>query len=234
LSAEGTDVHYLQLIQSGYLDGVLAIDSFPLGSAMDPVLERNVLCGGDWVYQRQLHTRHSDQRGGQIIFEHLIELGHRDIGVISVPDTMNFGAEYRLIGLQEACAAAGLDFEALPIAYGDWSTPSGTQCAAELLAQHPHLTALLCMNDRMAMGAILFATEKGLSVPGDLTITGYDDIPSASFFSPPLTTVSQRSPEQGQAAARMLFDLLEGNTPEPVILPPRLIVRQSSGQAAHS
>ena len=232
LSAEGTDIHYLQLIQSGYLDGVLAIDSFPLGSALEPVLARNMPAVAIGYTKGDYYVRHNDQIGGQIIFEHLIEKGHRQIGVISVPEEMNFGVEHRLIGMQTACEVFGLDFEALPIAYGDWSMTSGTRCAAELLAEHPNMSALMCMNDRMAMGAIQYAGETGLSVPGDLTVTGYDDIPSASFFSPSLTTVSQRSPEQGQAAARMLFDLLEGNTPEPVILPPQLIVRQSSGQVS--
>jgi DNA-binding LacI/PurR family transcriptional regulator len=229
LSADGTDIHYLQLIQSGYLDGVIAIDSYPLGSALEPVLEREVPAVGIGYTKCDYYVRHSDQQGGRIIFEYLFELGHHQIGVISVPEDMNFGVKYRLTGVQEACEGAGLDFGALPVVYGDWSMASGTRCAAELLTQHPNLTALLCMNDRMAMGAIQYAAENGMSVPDDLTITGYDDIPSASFFSPPLTTVSQRAPEQGQTAAQMLFNLLDGNTPEPVILPPRLVIRQSSG-----
>jgi DNA-binding LacI/PurR family transcriptional regulator len=231
LLVKGPDIHYLQLIQSGYLDGVLAIDSFPLGSAMEPVLERDIPAVAIGYTKGDYYVRHNDQSGGQIILEHLIELGHRQIGLISVPEEMNFGVEYRLLGLQAACEAGGLDFERLPIAYGDWSMASGTQCAADLLTDQPNLTALLCMNDRMAMGAIQYATEIGLRVPGDLTITGYDDIPTAAFFSPPLTTVSQRAPEQGQAAARMLFEVLDGGTPDPVILPPRLVVRQSSGSA---
>jgi LacI family transcriptional regulator len=102
------------------------------------------------------------------------------------------------------------------------------RCAHEALEQHPELTALVCLNDRMAMGAIQQARVMGRRVPDDLTIVGYDDIPMAAVFSPSLTTINQQASELGRVGARMLFEVLNGNRPEPVELPTYLMVRQSS------
>lgn len=231
LSIDGPDMNYLQLIQSGYLDGVIAIDSYPLGSALDPVLERDIPAVALGYGQSDYYVRHDDGLGGRMMFDHLLELGHRQIGIVSVPEEMNDGLPHRMGGARTSCVEAGMDYEALPIIYGDWSTESGLRGAEALLSAHPDLTAIFCANDRMAMGVIQYAAEHGRSVPDDLTVTGYDDIPSAAIYSPALTTISQRSPEQGMAAAAMLFDLLDSKSPEPVVLAPHLRVRQSSGPA---
>jgi DNA-binding LacI/PurR family transcriptional regulator len=232
LTADGPDVHYQQLIMSGYLDGVLAIDSYPLASPLKPVRDKGlpaVVIGyglGDY------YVRHDDRAGGFQIMQHLLELGHRRIGIIDVPVDINYGASHRLDGTRTAAETAGLDYDSFPSVHGDWSIESGMAGAAPLLEQHPDLTALLCLNDRMAMGAIQQAREMGRHVPDDLTVTGYDDIPTAAVFSPPLTTISQRAPEQGRLGAQMLFEVLNGKNPDPVELPPELLVRQSSGPAA--
>lgn len=232
LSVNGTDVHYLQLIQSGYLDGVLAIDSYPMGSALAPALERGIPGVAIGYGQGEYRVRHDDHMGGRIIAEHLLGLGHTRIGIITVPEVMNFGMAQRALGMREAFSAAGIDCAALPTCQGDWSTESGARCARELLTHHPDLTALLCMNDRMAMGAIQVARELGRDVPGNLAVTGYDDIPTAAIFAPPLTTINQRAPEQGRVAAQMLFEVLEGGAPESVVLPALLVERQSSVRIA--
>jgi DNA-binding LacI/PurR family transcriptional regulator len=83
------------------------------------------------------------------------------------------------------------------------------------------------------MGAIQQARAMGRSIPDDLVVTGYDDIPSASNNSPSLTTVNQQAPELGQTAAIMLFDMFDGKTPDPVILPTRLIIRESSAKGEY-
>ena len=229
ITANGPDAHYQQLILSGYLDGVIAIDSYPLASSIKVVQEKGIPVVVVGYQPCDAYVHHDDQAGGQMIMQHLIELGHSRIGIIDAPLDVNFGAENRAKGARIAVGAAGLDYEAFPALHGDWSTRSGAECAAKLLAQYPDLSALLCYNDRMAMGAIQQARAMGRNIPDDLTVTGYDDIPTASVLSPPLTTSDQRSPEQGRLAAHMLFDVLAGRSPDPVVLPPRLLVRQSSG-----
>ena len=161
--------------------------------------------------------------------EHVTSLGHQHIGIIGVPEKLHYSIQHRIAGLKSAAEKAGIDYTALPRADGDFSTTSGSRCAAQLLRGYPDLTALVCLNDRMAMGVIQYAHESGRDVPQDLTVVGYDDIPMAAASSPPLTTIDQQAPKLGQAAAVMLFDVLDGRLPDPITLPTPLVVRQSSG-----
>src|SRR5204862_13537 len=97
-----------------------------------------------------------------------------------------------------------------------------------LLDKHPALTALVCLNDRMAIGAMQQCQSSGKRVPEDISVIGYDNIPNAASSLPPLTTIDQQAPELGRTAAHILFELLKEKTPEPVILPTRLVVRHST------
>jgi LacI family transcriptional regulator len=229
LSANGPDMHYQQLILSGYLDGVIAIDSYPLASLVEVVQQKGIPAVIIGYKPCDYYVRHDEQAGGQMILRHLVELGHTRIGIIDVPLDVNLGVKHRVEGVRIAAEEAGLDYDAFPAVHGDWSTRSGMECAARLLEDHPELSALLCLNDRMAMGAIQQARSMGRNVPDDLSVTGYDNIPTAAVFAPPLTTIDQRSPEQGRLAAHMLFEVLRGEFPDPILLPPHLVVRQSSG-----
>jgi LacI family transcriptional regulator len=234
LTAKGLDIHYQQLIMSGYLDGVLAIDSYPLVSSVKPARDRGIPIVVVGYEESEYFIHHDDRTGGYQIMQHLIDLGHTQIAIIDVPNDANYGVHYRTAGMRAAADAAKLDYDRLPRMHGDWSIRSGADCAAQLLSQYPTLTALLCYNDRMAMGAIQKAREMGHRVPEDLTVTGYDDIPTAATFYPPLTTINQRSLEQGRLGAQMLFEVLTGEHPDPIELPPQLLIRDSSGTVTHS
>jgi len=227
------DAHYLQLVRSGYLDGLIAIDNVPGVSAIAAAREKNLpaVLIGYGAHDGDVWVRSDDFSGGEQIMTHVLSLGHRAIGLITVPENINMALEHRLEGMRTVAEAHGIDFDGLPRADGDFSTESGTRCAADLLARHPELTALICLNDRMAMGAIQQAREMGRRVPDDLTVTGYDDIPAASSFSPPLTTIDQRAPESGQAAARMLLDMLQGETPDNYLLPVRFVHRETTARS---
>jgi LacI family transcriptional regulator len=231
-TAKGPDIHYQMLIMSGYLDGVLAIDSYPLASSVKPALDKGIPVVVIGYEQSEYFVRHDDRAGGYQIMQHLIDLGHTHIGIIDVPNDANYGVFYRTAGTRAAAEAANLDYARLPRQPGDWSIRSGADCTTQLLTQYPTLTALLCYNDRMAMGAVQKAREMGYRVPEDLAVTGYDDIPTAATFYPPLTTIDQQSLEQGRLGAQMLFKVLTGEHPDPVELPPQLLIRQSSGPVA--
>jgi DNA-binding LacI/PurR family transcriptional regulator len=226
----GVDEHYHQLIQSGYIEGVLAIDNVPLASVLRPALERGIP-GVVLGYHDAAHfVRSSDCSGGQQLMRYVLASGHRHIGIVSVPEGLHFSIRERLKGLALAAADAGVDFAALPKVNGDFSIASGAACAEQLLTLHPQLTMLICLNDRMAMGAVQQARTMGRQVPTDLSVVGYDNIPAAATFSPALTTIDQQAPELGRAAAQMLFDLLDKKNPEPIYMPTQLIVRESSAQ----
>ncbi|MBI5670240.1 MAG: LacI family DNA-binding transcriptional regulator [Chloroflexi bacterium] len=224
------DENYLQLIQSGYMDGVIALDHVPFAAVLEPVVNKGIAAvsiGGMARYS--VNSDHYS--GGRLLAQHLLELGHRNIGLIAVPEHINVGTDELMRGIRAGLRAGGLELDCLPQAVGDYSIDSGAACAATLLEQHPELTALLCLNDRMAMGALQQAHRLGRRVPADLSITGYDDIPAAASTIPPLTTVNQQSLTAGHEAARMLFDILDGQTPESKVIPVELVVRGSSGPA---
>jgi len=224
------DEPYYQLIQSGFVEGVITIDNVPTASAARGATENGLPTIVIGLHDSQFSVRNDDEYGGQLQMQHMCELGHRKIGIIAIATHLNMAVNVRLQGMCTIADQYGVDFDALPIAYGDFSEPSGAQAAHALLDAHPQLTALICLNDRMALGAIRAVRERGLRIPDDLTIIGYDDIPTAAVYSPPLTTINQHAVQLGEHAVMMLFDVLNDNTPTPVVIAPSLQIRGTSAQ----
>ncbi len=171
-----------------------------------------------------------DQRyGGMLAARHLLELGHREIAEITGPLDWS-GAELRHDGALAVLGEAGL----APVmsAAGDWSAASGYRAAARLLESGARFTALLASNDQMALGAMRALRERGLRIPEDVSVVGFDDVPESAYFEPPLTTVRQDFASLGRASAAYLIDLIEqGATPlNQRVLSPELIARSSTRQ----
>lgn len=166
---------------------------------------------------------------------HLLELGHRRIGVISGPERWIASAE-RLRGYQAALAGAGVLPDAGLIAYSNFRVDGGSHAAAGLLALPEPPTAILAFNDTMAIGAMQAARERGLKVPGDLSVAGFDDTSEALIAVPALTTVRQPLAEMGRTAVSLLLRQLENRRFEPlrVELETKLVVRESTGRPARS
>jgi LacI family transcriptional regulator len=222
------DASFITMLASGYPDGIILDSHFqidPIMSVMDNFQVPMIVLG----YSSHPYRLHSDNLlGGKMLMEHLIDLGHRRIGIIDIPDGMSPAADQRLAGIRAQAQESGLDFEQMPRLSGTFSATSGGIAALELLSAHPHLTALVALNDRMAMGAIRELQKHGYTVPERISIVGYDDLPQANEFHPPLTTINQQLATWGKLAMNMLLELMNGKQPEPVILQPRLIERQSS------
>ncbi len=230
LTAQGPDANFLQLVRSGYLDGMIAIDNVPLASVAAVSTERGIPTTVIGYASSRYYVRSDDYDGGRQLVRYVTGLGHRDIGIITVPDNMNYAVNERLRGVREGLNEVGITFDKRRVFFGDYSIPSGMLACQQLLEAYPDVTAILCMNDRMAIGAIQHLTAVGRHVPEDITVTGYDDIALASMFVPPLSTINQQASALGEIATRMLFDILDGRTPEPVIVPVELMVRSSSGR----
>lgn len=230
LNGHDLDESYHQLIQSGYVEGVLAIDNVPSASAAAVAMRYNIPTVVLGLHSGEFVVRNDDREGGRLQMRHLHDLGHRAIGIISIEPSLNLAVEERICGLREIAVEMGIAFDDLPVAYGDFSERSGAKALAHLLDEHPQLTAIICMNDRMALGALQAAQGRGLDIPADLTLIGYDDIPSAAVFSPALTTINQRAVSLGEAAAQMLFQVLLGEQPTPVVTQPLLQVRGTSAK----
>ena len=168
----------------------------------------------------------ADNRGGaRLAGEHLIGIGRRRITTISGVLDTDVGAA-RLRGFQDALAVAGLDTSL--VEHGDFTEASGTAATTRLLAAHPDLDAVFAASDSMAAGALRALKAAGRSVPGDVAVVGFDDQLIARYTNPPLTTVAQPIKQLGWEMAKMLVSLIDGEQPGPLILPTRLVVRESS------
>lgn len=171
-----------------------------------------------------------NKHGGRIATQHLIAQGRQNIGLITGP--MNWWeARQREQGWREELAANGRVVDESFIANGDWMPSSGERCIRMLLEWHPEMDAVFVSNDQMALGAMKVARQMGRQIPKDLAIVGFDDIPESPYFSPSLTTVRQDVAEMGRQGVKQLLTLLddEENLESPsVVLPPKLIVRESS------
>jgi len=158
---------------------------------------------------------------------HLIELGRTRIGTISGPPDMPAGLD-RLAGWRDALAGAGLPEG--PHAAGDFTMVGGARATRELLDSGAELDALFVASDLMALAALTVLRERGIRVPQDVAVMGFDDSPAAVTGEIPLTTVRQPSEAMGEAMARMMLDLLAGRVPAEsrVVLPTDVVVRVSA------
>jgi len=222
------DKQYQQLIRSGYVDGVVALDNVPNFPVLDIARQAKLPAVAIGHSDHYYTIRTNDAQGGQLLMQHILDLGHRSVGIISTPATLNFSIHKRLQGLEDTCATYDVDMTTFPMALGDFSVESGYRCAKDLLSNHPQLTALVCLNDRMALGAMRYAQETGYNIPTDLSVVGYDDIALSQYADPPLTTISQQPQYMGQRAAQMLFALFNDSQPTSSVLSVRLVKRQST------
>jgi DNA-binding LacI/PurR family transcriptional regulator len=177
----------------------------------------------------QYSVRSDDRSGGRMLVEHLLALGHRGIGLITAAEHVNYAVAQRVVGVREALSDAGIPLDESRIVYSDYSSEGGYQACQQLIAQHADLSAVICLNDRSAFGAIQQLSAIGRRVPDDVSVVGYDNIAASAQFTPHLTTIDQQASAQGLRAAQMLFDVLTGQISEPVVLPVELIVRGSTG-----
>ncbi|MFF3607971.1 LacI family DNA-binding transcriptional regulator [Streptomyces sp. NPDC002463] len=153
--------------------------------------------------------------GGLAATEHLLELGHRRIATIGGRKEM-LCSQARIDGYRAALERAGIEVDRDLIRFGDFQHESGFRCAQELLALPEPPTAVFAGSDQQAMGVYEAARQGGLSIPQDLSVVGFDDLPMCDWLSPPLTTVRQPLEEMGRVAARTLFQLLED---QPLVSP---------------
>jgi DNA-binding LacI/PurR family transcriptional regulator len=168
--------------------------------------------------------------GARKAVEHLLGLGHATVRHIAGPTGWT-SADHRMESWQASLEAAGAEVPAPLI--GDWSTDSGYELG-RLLAARPDVTAVFVSNDQMALGVLHALHEAGRSVPGDVSVVGYDDIPEAAHFLPPLTTVRTDFAEIGTRSLRLLLNRIDGPAEPPqvdTLVPVDLVVRGSSGPA---
>lgn len=232
----------LSLGQS-WMDGVLA--RRPTGVVL-------VLSGLDEAQQAQLTSRDipfvvmdpagdpgqdmpavgtTNWNGGLAATRHLLDLGHRRIGMIAGPRRM-MCSRARIDGYRAALETGGVAFDPALIREGNFYHETGYWAGLELLRLKDRPTAIFTGNDLQALGVYEAARELGLRIPEDLSVVGFDDLPIARWVGPPLTTVRQPLTEMAEVAARMVIDLARGNPPSAlrVDLATSLVERSSTAQ----
>lgn len=169
-----------------------------------------------------------DVRGGELATQHLLSLGHRVIGHVRGP--MGYrAAQNRLAGYRRALRQAGIPYDRTLVCNGDGRVTGGEQIV-QLLEHRPMPTAVFCYNDMTAIGALRALKQRGIRVPQDISLVGFDNILFAMYVDPPLTTIAQPMFEMGQSAMQMALTLIKDpRAPiEDMIIQGKLIVREST------
>lgn len=174
-----------------------------------------------------------NRKGAYLATEHLIRCGHRRIGHIGGTKGGQVSGE-RLRGFRQAMHDAGLPIEPAYCVYSRYRMEDGYQIALRMLNLPEPPTALFVASDYMALGVLKAMQSRGIHVPNEMAVVGFDDTPVAAMVTPALTTVRQPVYELGATAARMVMERISGQVVGPkqaVILEPELIVRDSTRQA---
>lgn len=173
-----------------------------------------------------------NRRGVKEAVSYLIGQGHRQIGFIGGPETVQI-TQLRRQGYFDALRTHRIMPREELLVAGDYDEKSGFAAAKKLLCLKPRPTAIFASNDLMAIGALAAAKEEGILVPEELSIFGFDNIHSSLHVDPPLSTVKIPAYKMGQLAAGLILDLLAGKKPgsKHILLPTELVIRQSTGEA---
>jgi len=226
-----------QLVKESLLDGFILVPSLADSRKLLGQMARQ---GVPFVRVSQLYRGElspsvsvGDRAGAYKMAEYLASLKHRDVAFILGNENQGASID-RLRGFREAIKDFGLRDNPEWIRQGDFTFESGVRCMEELLALRKRPTAVFASNDDMAAGALLVAHRRGLAIPGDLSIVGYDDISMAQRLWPPLTTVRQPIKRAAATATGMLLDSLRTRdfTPVNQEIPGELVIRESAAAPA--
>ena len=223
---------YVNMMARGLADGLLIVLPRDPEAYLAKLRERDfpfVLIDQLSQNQSDLSVTAANRLGGYEATKHLIDLGHKRIAIVTGWMDM-ISSRDRLEGYKSALANYNIPLDDNLIFEGDFNQTKGYEGAQYLLDLPSPPTAIFASNDVAAIGVMNGATSRGLSVPDDLSVIGFDDVPIAKVLTPKLTTIRQPLQEMGSVATQLLLDLIDKtkNTPESVILPIELIIREST------
>lgn len=226
---------YTDLVESRRIDGLLLLSPRRDDAALVELIEADypIVLLGSIGHAKEVSVDTPSTDGLRAAVDHVVGLGHRRVGTVSFSPPGFAAADMRVAELRLFLADHGIDLPDEAVIAGDFSAESGFTATLELMARCPDLTAIFAGNDTIALGVIGALARLGLSVPGDVSVVGFDDLPFAGYIAPPLTTVHIDATHQGRCAAEALIQRLKGKpVPEPrqkfssVFVP-----RQSTGPA---
>jgi len=227
---------YLSLLRAKQVDGAL-VDGLVLPPDRIARFVRDgfpIVCLDRDIGSTAIPLVQVDNRlGGRLATEHLLGLGHTRIAHVTGAQALGISEE-RLGGYRDALAGAGLPVDPALVLEGRFTEEGGYEAATALLETSPDLTAVFAANDLSALGVVGAIVESGRSVPGDVSVVGFDDLRISAFTSPPLTTIKQPAAEIAQLATELLIELTQGKQvgQERHLLEPTLVVRRSTAPPA--
>lgn len=230
---------FVQMLRAKQVDGVVAIPSHNPREVADLLAEAQI---PTVILEHDLPGTHcivvDDLTGGRLATQHLLDLGHRRIGFIRYTAFTTVSG-LRLDGYRQSLAEAGIGFDPALLIECDDSHAAGCEAMDRLLTVPDPPTAVFTHNDVLALGAMHAVQRRGLSIPRDISIVGYDDTASSAYFNPPLTTVRLPTEEIGREAATLILDLAQRDrdplpSPPKTTLPVNLIVRGSTARPVSS
>ena len=200
------------------VDGIINMPVCRDGSHLQPAFDKNLPVV---LIDRTISTVHNNVdavvvdnvQAAENATLHLIENGHRQIGIIVGPRDV-FTSQQRLLGYNKAYEKNGLDAESKYIAFSEYSVQGGYESMNRLLAEHSGLTAVFVTNYEMTLGAIIAINEAGIKLPAELSIIGFDNLELSQVVKPKLTIIAQPLEEIGEQAAARMLSRLAGDTPE--------------------
>ncbi len=222
---------YLQLVRGHHIDGLVVVNPRSDDSQLPTLIQKNfpvVLIGA--AFEPELHNVATDAvLASSLATKHLISLGHGKIAHLTFSPEHYFATQKRLLGYRLALEQAQLPYQKNLVAIGNFSAESGFMAMQKLLKIKP--TAVFAGNDTVAMGAMAAIQQAGLHIPKDIAIVGYDDIPTAAYLSPALTTIRVSAVEHAQKAIQLLEQLMRGESisQKSISCQTKLIIRASCG-----
>jgi len=228
------DIKNLNLFYEKQVDGIVLFVSTLIPEHEKTLREINrkvpiVMVGQEIEGLKIPSVIQDNYQGGRKAVEYLIENGHKNIAIISGP-SINYSAQQRLNAYFDVLKENGLPISLKLVSQGDFTLPSGYDAMNSIMANNEiRPTAVFASNDMMAMGAAKALSEKGLKIPEDISIIGFDDVVIAEYFNPALTTVHQNHYDVGRQAGELLMENLKNRniTVKRLILEQRLVIRKS-------
>ncbi|MCR2804227.1 LacI family DNA-binding transcriptional regulator [Paenibacillus soyae] len=229
---------YLNILREKQVDGIIFLGgrinlSKCKPELVDEVVETAnriplVLVNGDLPGTSLYRVITNESKGAEIATQYLIDSGHRDIAFIAGNDNMTTTAQ-KVRAFKRIMKRNGLHVSGERVLYGDFSMASGERLMNRILSNEDRPTAVFCVNDFTAVGALKAAMKAGIGVPDDISIIGFDDIPLASAIYPELTTVKQQMDILGATAVQVLHKLImKENVKKLTVIEPELVVREST------
>ena len=224
------EIGAVRRMRDGHVDGLVLITSRPDDGALARLLaddDKVVLLDEDVPGIGLCRVFAQNEHGAWLATRHLIAAGHRHIGFIGGPPGL-MSVQERKAGFERAMAEAGLPAAPQAVLLRDYSRAFGDQAAKILLGLNPRPSAIFASSDYLAIGVLGAFQRAGLSVPQDMSLIGFDDMPFADLVNPPLTTIRQPVPEMGRLAFQVLLALIHGeNAARLSRLPVELVQRKS-------